>query len=114
MALQILTNDDEVENWRLSSFLLAVGIVLGILKKKLLKTSNTVLMHSNSITRHLSPMFHAKSLLPRLDKLLPVTSWLKYFYQCKQYMKAIVLLFGPARLRYTTAFANKAWVPKIK
>ena len=25
-ALQILTNDDEVENWRLSSFLLAVKV----------------------------------------------------------------------------------------
>ena len=33
------------------------GIVLGILKKKLLKTSNTVLMHSNSPARHFFPCF---------------------------------------------------------
>ena len=39
-------------------------------KKKYLKLA--ILMHSNSIARHFSPMFHAKSLLPRLDKLLPV------------------------------------------
>ena len=52
--------------------LLEVGIVLGILKKKLLKTSNTVLMHRNSFARHFPPMFHAKCLLPRLDKLLLV------------------------------------------
>ena len=45
---------------------LEVGIVLGILKK-LLKTSNTVLMHRNSIERHFSTMFHAKNLLPWLD-----------------------------------------------
>ena len=43
-------------------------------EKKLLKTSNTVLMHSNSIARHFSPMFHAKSFLTRLDKFLPVRS----------------------------------------
>ena len=39
-------------------------------------------MHSNSIARHISPMFYAKSLLPRLDKLLPVRSCLQNFYQC--------------------------------
>ena len=38
-------------------------------------------MYSNSLARHFSPVFHAKCLLPRLDKLLPVRSWLKYFYQ---------------------------------
>jgi hypothetical protein len=43
-------------------------------EKKLLKTSNTVLVHSSSIAAHFSPMLHAKSLLPRLDKLLPVRS----------------------------------------
>ena len=31
-------------------------------------------MHSNSLARHFSPMFHAKCLLPRLYKLLPVRS----------------------------------------
>ena len=61
--------------------LLEVGIVLGLLKKTLLKTSKIVLMYSNSLARHFSPMFHAKCLLPRLDKLLLIRSWLKYFYQ---------------------------------
>ena len=51
--------------------LLEVGIALGTyFEKKYLKLA--ILMHSNSIGRHFSPMFHAKSLLPRLDKLLPV------------------------------------------
>ena len=36
---------------------------------------------SNSLARHFSPMVHAKCLLPRLDRLLPVRSCLKYFYQ---------------------------------
>ena len=52
--------------------LLEVGIVLGILKKKFLKTSNTVLVHSNSFAKHFPPRFHAKCLLPRIDKLLLV------------------------------------------
>ena len=51
--------------------LLEVGIVLGLLKKALLKTSKIVLMYSNS---HFSSMFHAKCLLPRLDRLLLVRS----------------------------------------
>ena len=54
--------------------LLEVGIDLGLLKKALLKTSKTVLMYSNSLARHFSPMFHAKCLLTRLDKLPPVRS----------------------------------------
>ena len=41
--------------------LLELGIVLGLLKKTLLKTSN-------SLARHFSSMFHGKCLLPRLDK----------------------------------------------
>ena len=62
--------------------LLEVGIDLGLLKKALLKTSKIVLMYSNSLARQFSSMFHAKCLLPRLDKLLPVRSCLKKFYQC--------------------------------
>ena len=50
--------------------LLEVGIDLGLLKKSLLKTSKFVLMYSDSLARHFSSMFHAKYLLPRLDKLL--------------------------------------------
>ena len=38
-------------------------------------------MYSNSLARHFSPLFHAKCLLSRLTRLLPVRSWLKYFYQ---------------------------------
>ena len=60
--------------FELRTVLLEVGIVLGILKKKLLKTSNTVLMHNNSLARHFSSMFYAKCLLPRLDELLLVRS----------------------------------------
>ena len=52
---------------------IVVGIVLGISKKGYLKLAiRTLLTHSNSIARHFSPTFHAKSLLPRLDKSLPV------------------------------------------
>ena len=61
---------------------LEVGIDLGILKKALLKTSKSVLMYSNSLARQFSSMFHAKCLLPSLDKLLPVRSCLQNFYQC--------------------------------
>ena len=43
--------------------LLEVGIVLGLLKKTLLKTSKIVLMYSNSLARNFSPMFHAKIFL---------------------------------------------------
>ena len=35
-------------------------------------------MYSNSLARHFSSMFQAKCLLPRLDKLLLVRSWLKW------------------------------------
>ena len=41
-----------------------------------------VLVYSNSLARHFSFMFHAKCLLPRLDRLLPVRSCLQNFYQC--------------------------------
>ena len=51
-------------------------------EKKLLKTSKIVFMYSNSLARHFSPIFHTKCLLPRQDRLLPVRSCLKYFYQC--------------------------------
>ena len=50
-------------------------------EKKLLQISKIVLTYSNSLARHFSPLFHAKCLLPGLNKLLPVRSWLKYFYQ---------------------------------
>ena len=62
--------------------LLEVGIDLGLLRKALLKTSKSVLMCSNSLARQFSSMFHAKCLLPRLDKFLPVRSCLQNFYQC--------------------------------
>ena len=62
--------------------LLEVGIVLGLLKKTLLKTSKIDLMYSNSLARHFSSMFHAKCLLPRLDRLLLLRSCLQNFYQC--------------------------------
>ena len=62
--------------------LLEVGIDLGLLKKALLKTSKSVLMCSNSLARQFSSMFHAKCLLPRLDKFLHVRSCLQNFYQC--------------------------------
>ena len=62
--------------------LLEVGIDLGLLKKALLKTSKIILMCSNSLARQFSSMFHAKCLLPRLDKLLLVRSRLQNFYQC--------------------------------
>ena len=56
--------------------LLEVSIVIGLLKKTLLKTSIIVLMYSNSIARHFSSMFLAKCLLPRLDRLLLVRKYL--------------------------------------
>ena len=62
--------------------LLEVSIDLGLLKKSLLKTSKIVLMYSNSLARHFSSMVHAKCLLPRLDRLLPLRSCLQNFYQC--------------------------------
>ena len=61
--------------------LLEVGIFLGLLKKTLLKTSKIVLMYSSSLARHFSSMFHAKYLLPSLDRLQPVRNCLKNFYQ---------------------------------
>ena len=61
--------------------LLEVSIDLGFLKKSLLKTSKIVLKYSNSLARHFSSMVHAKCLLPRLDRLLPVRSCLQNFYQ---------------------------------
>ena len=66
----------------IKNLLLEVGIDLGLLKKTLLKTSKIILMYSNSLARHFSSMFHAKCLLPRLDRLLPVRSCLQNFYQC--------------------------------
>ena len=39
-------------------------------------------MCSNSLARQFSYLFHAKYLLPSLDKLLPVRSCLQNFYQC--------------------------------
>ena len=62
--------------------LLEVGIVLGLLKKALLKTSKIVLMYSNSLASQFSSMLHAKCLLTRLDKFLPVRSCLQNLYQC--------------------------------
>ena len=62
--------------------LLEVSIDLGLLKKSLLKTSKIVLLYSNSLARHFSSMVHAKCLLPRLDRLLPLRSCLQNFYQC--------------------------------
>ena len=38
-------------------------------------------MYSNSLARHFSSIFHAKCLLPRLDRLLVVRSCLQNFYQ---------------------------------
>ena len=63
-------------------------------EKKLLKTSKIVLMYSNSLARHFSPMFHAKCLLPKLDKLLHVKSWLKYLYQCGFKIWRFFLMFS--------------------
>ena len=39
-------------------------------------------------------MFHTKCLLPRLDRLLPVSSCIKYFYQCvwQQYFDMNLIL----------------------
>ena len=62
--------------------LLEIGIDLGLLKKALLKTSKIILVCSNSLARQFSSMFHAKCLLPRLNRLLPVRSCLQNFYQC--------------------------------
>ena len=38
-------------------------------------------MYSNLLARHFSSKFHAKCLLPRLDRLLPARSCLQNFYQ---------------------------------
>jgi hypothetical protein len=65
--------------------LLEVGIVLGLLKKTLLKTSKIDVMYSNSLARHFSSIFHAKCLLPRLDRLLLLRRCLQNFYQCTFY-----------------------------
>ena len=51
-------------------------------EKTLLKTSKIVLMYSNSLARHFSSKFHAKCLLPRLDRLLPARSCLQNFNRC--------------------------------
>ena len=61
--------------------LLEVGIDLGLLEKALLKTSKIISMYSNSLARHFASMFHAKCLLPRLDRLLPVRSCPQNFYR---------------------------------
>jgi hypothetical protein len=52
-ALQILTNDDEVENWSLSSFLLAVLLVL----------VNQPLDWEYNFENIFRPTFHCKDLL---------------------------------------------------
>ena len=70
--------------------LLEVGIDLGLLKKALLKPSKIILICSNSLARQFSSMFHAKCLLPRLDKLLHVRSCLQNFYQCLLKLEIIV------------------------
>ena len=64
-------------------------------------------MCSNSFARHFSPMFHAKCLLTRLDKLPPVRSWVKYFYQCLHpyfpslwYMYVLYYSFLPTIYRF--------------
>ena len=72
--------------------LLEVGIDLGLLKKALLKTSKIILMCSNSLARQFSSMFHAKCLLPRLNRLLPVRSCLQNFYQCRLFSFNTALL----------------------
>jgi hypothetical protein len=76
-------NDFIFHKSEIRTVLLEVGIVLGFLKKTLLKTSKTVLVYSNSFARHFSSMIHAKCLLPRLDRLLPVRNCLQNFYQCR-------------------------------
>ena len=80
--LMIIFYDFIFPKSEITNVLLGVGIVLELLKKTLLKTSKIILMYSNSLARHFSSMFHAKCLLPRLDRLLPVRSCLQNFYQC--------------------------------
>ena len=81
--------------------LLEVGIVLGLLKKTLLKTSKIILMYRNSLARHFSSMFHAICLLPRLDILLPIRSCLQNFYQCT------ICLFKPLLQLLCSHFTGK-------
>ena len=93
--------------------LLEVSIVIGLLKKTLLKTSKIVLMYSNSLARHFSSMFHAKCLLPRLDRLLLLRSCLQNFYQwmdgnkrLTSYWKWMPLMNVPMRMQCASYFTN--------
>jgi hypothetical protein len=72
--LILFTHESRFHKSEIRTVLLKVDIVLGLLKKRLLKTSKIVLMYSNSLARHFSHMLHAKCLLPRLDRLLHVRS----------------------------------------
>ena len=63
------------------TILLEVIIDLELLKKALLKTSKIVLIYSNSLARQFSSMFHAKCLVPSVDRLLLVRRCLQNFYQ---------------------------------
>ena len=49
-ALQILINDDEVENWSLSSFLLAVSHVETL--KECITEINLMFVHSKKMTKN--------------------------------------------------------------
>ena len=92
------------------------------------------LMHSNSLGRHFSSMFHAECLLPGLDELLLVRSWLKYFYQCKYFFidqdiiwenlfflalmqiwnkLFIAMLFKMAMKKFGASFGNKQKLPML-
>ena len=90
--------------------LLEVGIVLGLLKKTSLKTSKIVVMYSNSLARHFSSMFHAKCLLPRLEKLLPVRSCLQNFYQCS-FPHRINIFISAGSISDLYGFCLFVWTP---
>ena len=75
-------------------------------EKKLLKTSKIVFMYSNSLARHFSPRFHTKCLLLRLNRLLPVRSCLKYFYQCRITALVESQFWNPAELFSFISFHN--------
>ena len=52
-------------------------------------TGNGFAVYNNSLARHFSPMFHTRCLIPMLDRLLPVRSCLKYFYQCSSFVSTL-------------------------
>jgi hypothetical protein len=83
------------------------------LKKTLLKTSKIVLMYSDSLARHFSSMFHAKCLLPRLDRLLPVRSCLQNFYQCISYTAATAAVVADHGDRITLGLPRNEGVKKF-